>query len=96
LGADILDVADYALGQSLENLDGDYTVLLFSGRNEVDTYEPSFTEPVHMDLKRQSGPVYVGRRAANSTDNLPLFEKYQFFTPGKPNLVAPSLADHEY
>lgn len=96
MDADFLDVADYALGQSFENLDGDYTVLLFSDRHEVDIYVPSFTEPVHMDLKRQSGPVYVGRRAANSTENLPLFEKYQFFTPGKPNLVAASLANHEY
>lgn len=35
-----------------------------------------------MDLKRESGPMYVGRRADDATDNLSLFEKYQFFTPG--------------
>lgn len=78
---------DYDLGQLLEKLDGDYTVLLFSDRNELATYEPSFVEPVHMDLKRQTGPVFVGRRADNSTNNLPLFEKYQFFTPGKPDVA---------
>jgi hypothetical protein len=37
------------------------------------------------DLKRRAEgePVYVGRRAGNSTDHRGLFEKYQFFTPGE-------------
>jgi len=40
-----------------------------------------------MDLKRsgsvEEGVKFVGRRADNETrDNRPLFEKYQFFTPG--------------
>lgn len=37
-----------------------------------------------MDLKRSSDGVEVlVKRKSNSTNNLPLFEKYQFFTPGE-------------
>lgn len=45
-------------------------------------YEAEFQEPLHNENKRQTGVV---GRAANSTryDRRPLFEKYQFFTPGK-------------
>ena len=36
-----------------------------------------------MDLKRQADDAsHLYRRADNSTDSLPLFEKYQFFSPG--------------
>ncbi|RDL41363.1 uncharacterized protein BP5553_01342 [Venustampulla echinocandica] len=43
-------------------------------------YEPAFDEAVHMDLKRQ----LLGREGegASPRDTRPLFEKYQFFTPG--------------
>jgi hypothetical protein len=46
------------------------------------SYEAVFMEPVHMDLKRQSG--LAGVRDNNSTlyDSRPLFEKYQFLSPG--------------
>lgn len=43
-------------------------------------YEADFQEPVHMDLKRN-----VLRRESksdNGPDRRPLFEKYQYFTPG--------------
>lgn len=84
-------MADYDLGKLLAELDGDYTVVFFSDRNELSAYEPSFAEPAHIDLKRDSIPIHVsggnvggnlGRRADEPTRNLPLFEKYQFFTPG--------------
>lgn len=75
---------DHELGKLLNTLDGDYTVLIFSDPNEVKAYEPEFSEPVHMDLKRWSEePELVARRKSNSTSSLPLFEKYQFFTPGE-------------
>ncbi len=35
-----------------------------------------------MELKRQSEPIRLSRRKSNASDNAPLFEKYQFFTPG--------------
>lgn len=44
-------------------------------------YEPEFQEPLKMEIKRATGYI----RGDNSTkiDRRPLFEKYQFFTPGK-------------
>lgn len=61
---------------------GSYTIIFLSTPGEP-AYETEFDEPVRMDLKRhtQGSPV---RRRANETerDTRPLFEKYQFFTPG--------------
>ncbi len=62
--------------------DGDYTVIYFSNPNEFKPYEAEFVDPVHVELKRRSEATLVGRKQSNSTDNRPLFEKYQFFTPG--------------
>lgn len=43
-------------------------------------YEAKFLEPLHMDLKRD---LWVRERnETNSTDLRPLFEKYQFLSPG--------------
>ncbi|KAL1855764.1 hypothetical protein VTK73DRAFT_8476 [Phialemonium thermophilum] len=73
---------DYELGKFLDALDGDYTVILYSEPSGPLVYEPSFQEPVHMDLKRQLDPLVLRSRADSLPDNRPLFEKYQFFTPG--------------
>jgi hypothetical protein len=81
--------ADYELSQLFETLSGQYTVLLFSDPNEFRSYEPNFVEPVHMDLKRDAGDVFIGRRA-DGTKAVPLFEKYQFFTPGLCPFPVPS------
>lgn len=57
--------------------------MVFSDPNEFKAYEPEFAAPVHMDLRRWAEqPEVVARKKGNSTDGLPLFEKYQFFTPG--------------
>lgn len=49
--------------------------------SEKTVYESEFIEPLHMDLKRD---VSDGSKAGNNTrDTRGLFEKYQFFTPGK-------------
>ena len=57
--------------------------MLYSDRNELGDYQPSLpADSPHVDLKRSVGPIYVGRRAGDSTVSTPLFEKYQFFTPG--------------
>jgi hypothetical protein len=49
-------------------------------------YEPVFMEPLHMELKRQSDSNIV-----DSNSIVPgyasLFERYQFFTPGKYHLL---------
>ncbi|KAG7289097.1 hypothetical protein NEMBOFW57_005460 [Staphylotrichum longicolle] len=75
---------DHELGKLLDMLDGgDYTVMVFSDPNEFKAYEPEFAAPVHMDMRRWAEqPEVVARKKGNSTDNLSLFEKYQFFTPG--------------
>lgn len=45
------------------------------------SYEAQFVDAAQVELKRDLGNgVY---RRANETDKRPLFEKYQFFTPGK-------------
>jgi hypothetical protein len=65
----------------------DYTFILFSTAsgvveedNESTIYQAAFDDPLHMDLKRD---IYA--RDGNATkrfDGRPLFEKYQFLTPG--------------
>ena len=57
--------------------------MVFSDPNEFKAYEPEFSGPVHMDMRRWAEePEVVARKKSNSTSGLPLFEKYQFFTPG--------------
>ncbi|KAF4968866.1 hypothetical protein FSARC_3801 [Fusarium sarcochroum] len=50
--------------------------------SEKTVYESEFVESVHMDLKRDDSDGTS--QAGNKTqyDNRPLFQKYQFFTPG--------------
>ncbi|KAI0379947.1 BIG1-domain-containing protein [Hypomontagnella monticulosa] len=83
-GAGTLKENDDNLGMVLEQYEreGSYSVIYVGGpRKETpQTYKPEFQEPVHTELKRQLHGVQ--RRADNSTRNLPLFEKYQYFTPG--------------
>ncbi|KFZ07672.1 hypothetical protein V501_06232 [Pseudogymnoascus sp. VKM F-4519 (FW-2642)] len=47
--------------------------------SDVPNYESEFQEPLHSEIKRQTGAM---RRADSKVDRRPLFEKYQFFTPG--------------
>lgn len=35
-----------------------------------------------MELRRRTGDVVIGSRAAGNGSSAPLFVKYQFFTPG--------------
>ena len=53
---------------------------------DVPDYESEFQEPLHLEIKRQAGTV---RRAdsGSKADTRPLFEKYQFFTPGMNLLI---------
>ena len=62
--------------------EGSYTVIYTAGpRTETpETYTPEFQQDgAHVELKRQL--QQPGKRA-NVTSDLPLFEKYQYFTPG--------------
>ncbi|UNI19155.1 hypothetical protein JDV02_005364 [Purpureocillium takamizusanense] len=59
-----------------------YTFLFYSTPSEP-AYEPEFVNPLHMDLKRDmEGTPIVRNTNSTQRDTRPLFEKYQFFTPG--------------
>jgi hypothetical protein len=76
---------DAAIAQSLKQYAaGDsYTIVLLPSNEEPSSYEAGFPEHLRLDLKRgvMSSPM---RRDSNDTEweRLPLFQKYQFFTPG--------------
>jgi hypothetical protein len=67
---------------SSSTADDSFTILFLSTPNEP-SYEPEFAEPIHVEHKRHLQASNV-RRSDNDTEweKLPLFEKYQFFTPG--------------
>lgn len=89
VGKETKMTTDDVLGQALEPIlsSNSYTIL-FIGTPGEKNYQPEFEDPVRMDLKRhiQNQPI---RQEKNETkrerDRRPLFEKYQFFTPGKKN-----------
>ncbi|KAI1075228.1 ER protein BIG1 [Whalleya microplaca] len=75
---------DDELGMVFEQYDaeGSYTIIYAGGpRTEAPkSYTAEFPGSMNTELKRQLHNV--GRRADNTTAKLPLFEKYQYFTPG--------------
>ncbi|KAL1839347.1 hypothetical protein VTJ49DRAFT_1615 [Mycothermus thermophilus] len=75
---------DYDLSRLFDALHGDFTVMVFSDPNEFQAYEPEFSQPVHTDMKRWADEERERAAKASDTpeDKRPLFEKYQFFTPG--------------
>ncbi|KAK4203759.1 BIG/ATPase V1 complex, subunit S1 [Triangularia verruculosa] len=93
---EILEDNDHKLGEMLSTLgeDEDYTVLIFSDPHEIRPYRSEFASggipTSHMDLKRglevEDEDEFEGmvnrRKDETARDNRPLFEKYQFFTPG--------------
>ena len=59
-----------------------FTILFMSTPNEP-LYEAEFDEPIHVEFKRETQDLKI-RLGDNETEweRLPLFEKYQFLTPG--------------
>ncbi|KAH7318756.1 BIG/ATPase V1 complex, subunit S1 [Stachybotrys elegans] len=76
---------DAVLSSSLKRLTttDSYTIVFLSTPGEPTSYKADFGEAMHTDLKRGIKASHV-RRDSNNTDwdRLPVFEKYQFFTPG--------------
>ncbi|KAI1391167.1 BIG1-domain-containing protein [Hypoxylon trugodes] len=74
---------DDELGMALEQYEreGSYTVIYAGGQRKETpkAYKAEFTGAVHTELKRQ---LHSNQQRANQSRNLPLFEKYQYFTPG--------------
>ncbi|KAH7362496.1 BIG/ATPase V1 complex, subunit S1 [Plectosphaerella cucumerina] len=77
---------DYLLRGAIEEAQSSksYSVLYLTSPGESATYEADFGNSMSDELKRLRARVVPGRRAENGTekDTRPLFEKYQFFTPG--------------
>lgn len=84
---------DHRLGERMSALDEEgegYTVMVFSDPAELPPYRSEFDGVAtgHVDLKRGLDDEFEGvvvNRRGNETerDTRGLFEKYQFFTPGK-------------
>lgn len=81
--------SDEDLGVVLQQYEsaGDFTVIYTAGAQmekeaatEHKSYEADFKDSTHQELKRQVGSVV---RRQKERDTRPLFEKYQFFTPGE-------------
>ncbi|KAI2473750.1 BIG1-domain-containing protein [Annulohypoxylon bovei var. microspora] len=83
-GARTLKDNDGELGMVLEQYEreGSYTILYAGGpRTETpQAYHAEFQNTVHEELKRDLH--LIQQRAKNNSQSLPLFEKYQYFTPG--------------
>lgn len=79
-------MVDAHFSERLDSLatDNDYTIIFLSTPMENTMYEADFEDAVEMDLRRHVQDGSAMRRKENETDwnKLPLFEKYQFFTPG--------------
>ncbi|EQK98391.1 ER protein BIG1 [Ophiocordyceps sinensis CO18] len=59
-----------------------YTILFLSAPGEP-AYESHSVESLHTNSKRDMDLMHFGRKDNNTRwESLPLFEKYQFFTPG--------------
>ncbi|KAI5461084.1 BIG/ATPase V1 complex, subunit S1 [Mariannaea sp. PMI_226] len=75
--------ADHLLTKNIDDIatSDSYTLLYMTTSGEP-AYEPEFVDPVRMDLKRDLRSHMVREDKNRTIDNRPLFEKYQFFTPG--------------
>lgn len=59
-----------------------YTILFYATPREP-LYDSEFIEPLHTDLRRSlDGAASMQKANRTERDTRPLFEKYQFFTPG--------------
>ncbi|KAK2598960.1 hypothetical protein QQS21_005565 [Conoideocrella luteorostrata] len=76
--------SDMTLAKDLEmttSVDS-YTILFYATPKEP-LYDSEFIEPLHMGRKRGINGAFAMERANKTErDTRPLFEKYQFFTPG--------------
>ncbi|KAH6686676.1 BIG/ATPase V1 complex, subunit S1 [Plectosphaerella plurivora] len=77
---------DHILGEAIEEAKSSksYSVLYLTSPGISATYEADFGNSMSDELKRLRAREVPVRRAENGTekDTRPLFEKYQFFTPG--------------
>lgn len=85
-----INSTDHVLGNILDDEleKGDYTIVYFAGAAAAhDKYQADFDHPAQAPIKKRavSGRAPLVERPQtrkDKTDPRPLFEKYQFFTPG--------------
>lgn len=79
-----LDKQIAAFVESYETNGQDYTVVYFASPHEPPTnYESDFVDTMPMELRRRmDGGVLDRADGTKGNASLPLFAKYQFFTPG--------------
>lgn len=78
-----LDKSDALIASDLEMASSkSYTIVFYATPREP-LYDSEFIAPLHMDMKRGLDGSSVALKANQTElDARPLFEKYQFFTPG--------------
>lgn len=82
-------VTDDLLAEALSQIGESYTVVYTAtppaGKNrDSPPYEADFQEPVHMELKRRTGDrIILARDNGTTATTGSLFDRYQFFSPGK-------------
>ncbi|KAG5979865.1 hypothetical protein E4U55_004699 [Claviceps digitariae] len=78
-----LSANDASIAVDLDMASSDSYTILFYATPREPLYDSEFIQPVHMDIRRGVDDATLNQRA-NKTDRdtRPLFEKYQFFTPG--------------
>ncbi|KAG5951285.1 hypothetical protein E4U53_003423 [Claviceps sorghi] len=78
-----LKTSDDSIAVDLDMASSDsYTVLFYASPTEP-LYDSEFIQPVHVDIRRGvDDAALIQRENKTGRDTRPLFEKYQFFTPG--------------
>jgi hypothetical protein len=90
--AESLAENDLILKEGIETVtvDDSYTIV-FQATPAEPNYEASFMD-INFDLRRHAESSSLRRRENGTDHSLPLFEKYQFFTPGLSDIVLRSSA----
>lgn len=75
--------ADSSIALDLEMASANSYTILFYATPREPLYDSDFIEPLHTDLRRSlDGAASMQKANRTERDTRPLFEKYQFFTPG--------------
>ncbi|KAG6038188.1 hypothetical protein E4U41_004473 [Claviceps citrina] len=78
-----LDRNDASVALDLDMASSDSYTILFYATPREPFYDSEFVQPLHMDTSRGlEGASFLQRANKTERDTRPLFEKYQFFTPG--------------
>ncbi|KAG6003874.1 hypothetical protein E4U21_001622 [Claviceps maximensis] len=78
-----LSTNDASIALDLDMASSDSYTILFYATPKEPSYDSEFIQPLHMGIRGGVDGATLNQRAnASERDTRPLFEKYQFFTPG--------------